>query len=186
MPFPMGILCCCITPSSSSPSSSSCENCPQYEVSVDIWTYLISGLTLGSYTFVSSTTGNPVHTDLNMLGTTNFTFQTIFPLGGGTIDAYSGILSPFPGETWTYVDPDDNLVTFEQLRIDIDVIDHCSKAYAGVAISLIPGISPRVTYALFLGTEPALENCGLNIVQAKTSASNILFGIGGLIILDPP
>jgi len=166
-PFP----CCC-----------GCIHCLQYDLVTDVWTYLLSGMTAGSVIFTSSTTGNALFTDLNALGTKNFTFGLVTTLGGGVIEAITGLLSPFPGKTWNYSGS-----TISSITIELLVRDHCSKVWlSGVAIKATAGLG-ITTLARFDGaTEPGSPNCGSNLTQAQSSAANSFLGTGGSITLDPP
>lgn len=166
-PFP----CCC-----------ACVNCPQYETT-DIWTYLLTGMTIGGGTFVSSTTGNPLHTDLNALGATDFTFGSITsPGGSGTISAYSGVLLPFPGIVWRY-----DGFNISNLRIEIEVYDHCSKVWVfAVLIRANTGLGITTIAAFGPASEPANPNCGSALVQIQNTPSTPSLGATGTVTLTPP
>lgn len=171
-PYP----CCC-----------RCVNCPQYSATDD-WTLVFNDLSLsttsiGHADFTSSTTGNPLHVDLNGLLLPPFNWASYTP---GTIAAaYYTSGNLFPGKTWNYNDG----FIISNIRISISVRDHCGKVWLeGFTITGFAGLGD-FTLALFNQiSEPASpSSCGEALTNYMTQESNFLYQAGvASVTLTPP
>ncbi len=179
-----------------------CVHCPQYTFVTDIWTYLLASLSIGSAAFVSSTTGNALHTDLNALGATNFAWtSTSTPSVGVKQVSYSttDLFPATPTKKWRYT-PSGSATDYliHQVYLTLTVRDHCGKVWIHLADLLATELeldafgvvvnSTPITLARFLsGSEPGSTNCATNLVNTMTVESNYIAANGvGSVTLDPP
>ena len=132
--------CCC------------CTNCPQYGGAN--WRFRFCGLTAGSGTLNSSTTGNHLFTDLLAMG------DTIWPANiSGTnpkpwsLTAATAILS---GKSWTY-----NSVLYSSISVGVNGVDDCGKTkLTDILIRCNRGGTPSVIlWRANQSTLPSSPNC---------------------------
>jgi hypothetical protein len=178
-PYP----CCC-----------ACVACPQYDLVTDVWAFTISGLALtsaiGAGTFFSSTTGNPLHTDLNSLISEPFNFTFVSGTVGRKDAVYTSYLLGFTGNTWTYsfIDGRPNL-TLRDIQVRFSVRDFCSRVWILQAeIQAFTGLGDSVI-ARFdnISGEPSTPNCGATLSNLMTQESDFLFGnLSASLTLTPP
>lgn len=160
-PFP----CCC-----------QCVYCPQYGSTND-WTFDISGLAtaFAGPAFTSSTTGNPLHVDLNNLLHPPFNLT-------GSAGSYSWANTDlFPGKSWVY-----GSFTVTEVGIELTVGDFCGKVWlsqANIRGRVNGGSLGTIANLPGAGSAPASNNCGSPINRAGFISSYMQ---SGSITLTPP
>jgi len=170
-PFP----CCC-----------SCVHCPDYDFSTDTWKGKFCGLALGSpYGFLGSSTGNPIHTDLNNLLAFDYLFNQVTTISTNVLE-YTNETADYnpthptigiwPAGYWDYriggVLPN---YTLGSIHIAVWVRDFCSKSHvqriritADITNSNTGLTVHRSIFDRINGTIPGSPNCG-NALQSGTS-----------------
>lgn len=171
-PYP----CCC-----------GCVHCPQYDLSSDAWEFILSGINgpATGTTLTSSTTGNPLHTDLNALSPIIFYFDSV-STAGNTRQAFYTSSILLPGNSWTYSGPK----TLTNVFLELRVFDECSKVYVNLARLWAFNGTTNESIGGYGGPgfAPASPNCGSVLNRAFNVSSSYLDGniVGGSIQLTPP
>ncbi len=157
-----------------------CVYCPQYG-GYNNWGVDFSGLTGAVATWLSSTSGNPLYTDLNALS--SFTFVPTALTGTGTKTSITSNIPLFPGQTWTT-----DFGVLSGVVLNVTISDNCGKVWLStctVGASLNGGGAGSLI--TFNGaTQPGSINCGTNLVKTMNSTDGIFMSLTGSITLDPP
>lgn len=153
-PFP----CCC----------NACVFCPDY--TGQDWIFRFCGLTIGTDTLTSSTTGNPLHTDLMALGDIIYVPSLIAGPTPRTLTASGITLLGLAGNSYTY---SSGFVYEEPFTMSVAGFDDCGKRRLTDVILRCKrsGTSNTIIWRASGGGFPAVPNCGEELTAGNYSVS---------------